>query len=165
VSNGAVRNEAHGVKGWGRKMTLVRDFKELRVYRSGFDAAMRLYELSKSWPKDERYALTDQIRRSSRAVCSNVAEAWQKRLYVAHFVSKLSDASSEVAETLVWLDFARACGYLQTEDHVQLERDYRQISGGLVKMMADPDAWCGPAAVREVGPEYRVDASETLKEI
>jgi four helix bundle protein len=75
-------------------MALVKHFRELRVYRQGFAAASRIYKLSKRWPKEERYSLTDQIRRSSRSVCANVAEAWRKRRYPAHFVSKLSDADS-----------------------------------------------------------------------
>ena len=75
-------------------MALVQGFKQLRVYSSGFEAAMRIFEYSKQWPRDERYALTDQIRRSSRSVCGNIAEAWRKRLYVPNFVSKLSDASA-----------------------------------------------------------------------
>ncbi len=87
-------------------MALVKHFKELRVYQHAFAAATRIYRLSKRWPAEERYSLTDQIRRSSRSVCANIAEAWRKRRYPAHFVSKLSDSDSEAAETQVWLDFA-----------------------------------------------------------
>jgi four helix bundle protein len=112
---------------------LVTHFKELRVYQQAFEAAMQVFELSKGWPKEERYSLTDQIRRSSRSVCANVAEAWRKRRYVAHFVSKLSDADTEAAETQVWLDFALRCGYLGQEDHGQLYGVYDAVSGGLVK--------------------------------
>jgi four helix bundle protein len=135
-------------------MALVRDYKELRVYSLGFQAAMRLFELSKVWPKEERYALTGQIRRSSRAICSNLAEAWLKRRYVPSFVSKISDASAEAAETLTWLDFAGACHYLEAATHDDLVKEYRQILGGLTKMMAEPEAWCGPAALREEGAPY-----------
>lgn len=78
---------------------MVKHFRELRVYQMAFDAAMHLFELSKKWPKEERYSLTDQIRRASRSVCANIAEAWRKRRYVAHFRSKLTDADSEAAET------------------------------------------------------------------
>ncbi|OGO49072.1 MAG: four helix bundle protein [Chloroflexi bacterium RBG_16_63_12] len=137
-------------------MPLVRDFKELRTYRLAFDAAMRIFEISKNWPKDERYSLTDQIRRSSRSVCSNIGEAWRKRLYVANFVSRLSDANAEAAETQVWLDFALKCNYIDSTLHSELYKHYEQISGGLIKMIAEPDAWCGPAAVREEGAEYNV---------
>ncbi|NBB99838.1 MAG: four helix bundle protein [Bacteroidetes bacterium] len=120
----------------------IRDFKQLRVYRDAFDLAMEIFKISSGWPKPERYALTDQIRRSSRAVCSNVAEAWFKRRYPKHFVSKLSDSSAEAAETLVWLDFARASGYLKKNRHRDLETRYRKIIAGLVRMMDRPDQWC-----------------------
>jgi four helix bundle protein len=133
---------------------LVTHFKELRVYQQAFEAAMHIFELSKRWPKEERYSLTDQIRRSSRSVCANVAEAWRKRRYVAHFVNKLSDADTEAAETQVWLDFALRCGYLGQEDHGQLYRVYDGVGGGLVKMMAGAETWCGPAKLREDDPTY-----------
>jgi four helix bundle protein len=135
-------------------MPLATHFKELRVYQQAFEAAMHIFELSRSWPGEERYSLTDQIRRSSRSVCANIAEAWRKRRYVAHFVSKLSDADTEAAETQVWLDFALRCGYLTQQDHGQLYQTYETICGGLVKMMANPEAWCGPAKLREDGPTY-----------
>ena len=94
--------------------------------------------------------MTDQIRRASRAVCANIAEGWLKRRYPKHFVSKLSDAASEAAEVLVWLDFATAAGYLNTETSAELERTYRQTIGGLVRMQQRPDQWCLPAhSVRE----------------
>lgn len=82
-----------------RQAWIARRFRELRVYRVAFDAAMRVFELSKSWPAEEKFSLTDQIRRSSRAVCGAVAEAWRKRRYPKHFASKLTDADSESAET------------------------------------------------------------------
>jgi four helix bundle protein len=135
-------------------MTLVKHFKELRVYEQGFAAARQIYRLSKRWPAEERYSLTDQIRRSSRSVCSNIAEAWRKRRYPAHFVSKLSDSDSEAAETQVWLDFALDCGYISQEDHDSLYATYEDIAGGLVKMMANPDTWCGPSQLREPSPTY-----------
>jgi four helix bundle protein len=135
-------------------MALIRDFKELRTYRLGFDGAMRIFENSKTWPKEERYSLTDQVRRSSRAVCSNMAEGWQKRLYVGTFVSKLSDSNAEAAETLVWLDFAVSCGYLDRHVRAELEKDYRQIIGGLTKMMAEAETWCGPSTLREESGTY-----------
>ena len=135
-------------------MAMVTCFQELRVYRQAFEAAMGIFELSKSWPSEERYSLTDQIRRSSRSVCANVAEAWHKRRYVAHFVSKLSDADTEAAETQVWLDFALRCGYLGQEDRDRLYRLYDTVCGGLVKMMANPNRWCGPAKLREDTPDY-----------
>jgi len=135
-------------------MALVKHFRELRVYRQAFAAATRIYELSKCWPKEERYSLTDQIRRSSRSVCANVAEAWRKRRYPAHFVSKLSDSDSEAAETQVWLDFALDCGYINQQDHDTLYTAYESVAGGLVKMMANPNAWCGPSQLREPTATY-----------
>lgn len=107
----------------------VEDFDDLRVYRTAFRHAMTIFDLSTEWPKEEKYALTDQIRRSSRAVCSNIAEAWSKRRYEAHFVSKLSDAEGEAAETITWLDFAPACGYLSEDDHDELRRSIGRSVG------------------------------------
>ena len=135
-------------------MSLVQRHRELRVFQLGFDVAMRIFESSKRWPPEERYSLTDQIRRSSRSVCANIAEAWRKRRYEASFVSKLSDADAEVAETQVWLDFAHACGYIDKATYSELYQFYDQISGGLVKMMANPTPWCGPAALRETAAQY-----------
>lgn len=132
----------------------IRDFEDLRVYRVGYEMAMDIFEYSKSWPKEERYALTDQIRRSSRAVCSNIAEAWSKRRYERHFISKLSDAEGEAAETMTWLRFARDCGYLSDEAHDILRARCRRVRGGLVKMMAAPAKWCGPATLREPDAPY-----------
>jgi four helix bundle protein len=135
-------------------MAFAQHFKELRVYQIGFEPAMQTFDASKRWPAEERYAMTDQIRRSSRSVCSNIAEAWAKRRYISHFVSKLSDADAEVAETQTWLDFALRCGYIETALQSTLYNQYAQISGGLVKMMADPTPWCGPAALREESAPY-----------
>lgn len=103
---------------------------------------MRIYELSKKWPSEEKYALIDQIRRSSRSVCGNIAEAWRKRRYPAHFVSKLSDADTEAAETEVWLEFALRCSYISNADHTQLVDNYDHICRMLSKMMTNPESWC-----------------------
>src|ERR1700722_17223260 len=89
---------------------------DLHAYRKAFEAAMALFDLSKSFPREEMYSLTDQVRRSSRAVCDNHAEGWRKRRYVAAFVSKICDAESEAAETQVWIEFAVRCGYLDREN-------------------------------------------------
>ena len=113
------------------------DFEELRVYRTAYRQAMSIFEYSKQWPKVERYALTDQIRRSSRGVCSNIAEAWSKRRYPNHFISKLSD-----------------------DEHDDLRDEYRRIQGGLVKMMRNPDQWCGPSTLREPRVDYEMDGDE-----
>jgi four helix bundle protein len=138
--------------------------EELRVYRRGFTAAMQIFEASKAWPAAERYALTDQVRRSSRAVCANLAEAWRKRRYPRHFVSKLSDADAEAAETRTWLRFAHQCGYLDAETFADLDATYDRLIGGLVRMMHRPEPWCGPAAadVHEPPAPYAPGASPAL---
>jgi four helix bundle protein len=87
----------------------VKDYHELQVYQLAFESAMQIFEMTRAFPREETYSLVDQIRRSSRSVCANIAEAWRKRRYPASFVSKLSDADTEAAETLVWLDFALRC--------------------------------------------------------
>ena len=103
---------------------MVERFRDLQVYRDAFRAARRIYDRSNNWPKEERYALTDQIRRSSRSVNANIAEAWRKRLYPKHFVSKLSDADAEAAETRSWLDFALAHEYLSRAIYDELDDQY-----------------------------------------
>ena len=143
-------------------MALVKHYRDLRVYQSAFAAAMEIYELSKGWPRDERYSLIDQIRRSSRSVCGNIAEAWRKRRYLGHFVSKLSDADAEAAETENWLEFTFACRYVEEAEKIRLCEEYDRISAGLVRMMSNPSQWCGPALVREEPVPYA--AEETLEE-
>ena len=138
---------------------MVSDFKELRVYTLAFEAAKELQERSVEWPRSEKYAMTDQVRRSSRSVCANIAEAWFKRRYPDHFVNKLSDASSEAAETIVWISFALDYGYLESETAKELESYYRQTIGGLVKMMNDPEPWCGPSSeISEPKLPYEISA-------
>lgn len=130
----------------------VTKFHELRVYRDAYSAAMEIFELSKSWPKEETYSLTDQVRRSSRSVCANIAEAWRKRRYEQHFVSKLSDADAEAAETRTWLRIGRDCDYLAADAFDDLDNTYDRICGGLVKMMRNPAPWCGPDGTVEESP-------------
>jgi four helix bundle protein len=96
------------------------DHKELRVYQLAFDAAMTIFDLTTNFPAEERYALSDQIRRSSRSICANLAEAWRKRRYEAAFLGKLSDCEAEAAETQTWLDFAINCQYISPEKGEQL---------------------------------------------
>lgn len=141
----------------------VADYKELRVYRIAFDSAMEIFRLSRSWPAEEKYSLTDQIRRSSRSVCANIGEAWRKRRYEAAFVSKLSDSDAEAAETEVHLDFALQCGYLPADKHAALRDRYDHICRQLTNMMNDAASWCGrDGELREIPPEYFVKASERL---
>lgn len=141
---------------------LVKHFRELRVYREAFDGAMRIFECSKQWPREERYSLTDQIRRSSRSVCEQIAEAWRKRRYIAHFRSKLTDADSEAAETQSWLEFALKCGYITQKLFDELDAVYEKVSGGLVNMMDRADQWCvSSSQVREDDVEYEVSEGLT----
>jgi four helix bundle protein len=119
----------------------IRHFRELEVYQLAMSAAMRIFEVSKLFPTEEKYSLTDQIRRSSRSVCTNIAEGWRKRRYPNAFVSKLSDADAEAAETQVWLEFALKCGYLDRKLFDELEAVYDKILGKLVKMLTRPDQW------------------------
>ena len=123
------------------RKTVIRKHTDLEVYQRAFAAAMSVFELSKKFPAEERYSLTDQIRRSSRSVCSNLAEAWRKRRYEAAFISKLNDSEGEAAETQVWLQFATGCGYLDREAARKLYHDYDDILGKLVKMITNPDQW------------------------
>ncbi len=141
---------------------MVAHFRELRVYRQAFLAAQTIFEHSKHWPPEETYALTDQIRRSSRSVCANIAEAWRKRRYPNHFVSKLSDADAEAAETQTWLDFALDCRYMDQATRDKLDEQYEMIIGGLVKMMHSAEQWCGPSNQgREELGEYFLDPAQT----
>jgi four helix bundle protein len=118
-----------------------RNHRDLEVYQRAFDAAMQLHELSKAFPREEQYSLTDQMRRSSRSVCSNLAEAWRKRRYEAHFISKLSDAEAEAAEAQVWIEFAVKAGYLERAAAANLYRAYDRILGTLVGMINHPETW------------------------
>lgn len=114
---------------------------ELDVYKRAFAAAMQLFELSKKFPKEETYSLTDQLRRASRSVCANVAEAWRKRRYEAHFKSKLSDSEAEAAESQVWIQFAVECGYLDKEVATPIYVEYDQTIAMLVGMIRDAEKW------------------------
>lgn len=118
-----------------------RSHEDLEVYKKAFDAAMQLFELSKKFPVEERYSLTDQIRRSSRSVCANFAEAWRKRRYEAAFVAKLNDCEAEAAETQTWIKFAVKCEYLDVEIGREIYGTYNQVLAGLVSMINNPSPW------------------------
>lgn len=115
--------------------------KELRVYQAAMEAAMRIFELTKKFPPEEKYSMVDQMRRSSRSVCANIAEAWRKRRYKAHFISKLSDAEGEAEETRVWLEFADRCRYMRENDAAELDATYDIILAQLVKMIVNANQW------------------------
>ena len=142
----------------------VADYKALRVYRLAFETAMEIFTLSKKFPSEEKFSLTDQIRRSTRSVCTNMAEAWRKRRYEAAFVSKLSDSDTEAAETEVHLDFALRCGYLDPQTHANLRDHYDHICRQLTNMMNDSASWCSAAGqLREMPAEYFVEASVSVE--
>lgn len=119
----------------------IRRHTDLKVYQHAFESAMELFQLSKSFPREERYALTDQVRRSSRSVSANIAEAWRKRRYPNAFVSKLSDSEGEAAETQTWIQFAVECEYLNRDDAARLYKQYDEIIGMLVIMITNPNDW------------------------
>jgi four helix bundle protein len=120
----------------------IRDFRDLNVYQNAFEASFEVFKLTRTFPIDERYSLSDQIRRSARSVGANIVEAWRKRRYPPAFVNKLSDADAESAETTHWLDTALKCGYVKTEIHKELSAIYNHICAQLVTMMDAPDKWC-----------------------
>lgn len=130
-----------GSVGRRKIMSLVKHFRELDVYQNAMSLAMRVFELTKQWPAEERFNLTDQIRRSSRSVCNNLAEAWRKRRYRAAFVAKLSDSEAEAAETQVSAELALRCRYLDDETFNEIDAAYEKVLGQLVKMMDQPEKW------------------------
>ena len=109
--------------------------KDLEVYKRAYQLAMNIFQASKRWPVEERFALTGQIRRSSRSVCANLREAWSKRRYKAHFLSKLTDSDGENSETETWLEFAKDCGYLTSDTHEKLGEDCRAVGAMLGAMI------------------------------
>jgi four helix bundle protein len=125
----------------GENMTLIRDYKEPRVYQAAFEAAMEIFELTKEFPPEEKYSMTDQVRRSSRSVSANIASAWRKNRYPASFVSKLSDAEEEAEETRVWMQFAVRCRYMSEAKAKELDETYDKILGQLVSMISEPEKW------------------------
>ena len=122
-------------------MATIKTYRDLDVYRNAMELAMRIFHLTKNFPPEERYSLTDQIRRSSRSVCANIAEAWRKRRYEAAFVSKLSDSEAEAAETQVHAEIAYRAGYWKQETFAELDDAYDKVMGQLVKMMEQPEKW------------------------
>lgn len=120
---------------------LITSYRDLDVYQMAMDGAMKIFTITKSFPPEEKYALTDQIRRSSRSVCANICESWRKRRYKMAFISKLSDAETEADETLVWLEFALRCKYIDKSTFKDLVDLYDKIIGKLVIMISTPNRW------------------------
>lgn len=122
-------------------MATIKLHTDLLVYQKSFDSSMQIFQLSKRFPKEEVYSLTDQIRRSSRSVSANISEAWGKRKYIKSFVSKLTDAEAEARETQTWLEFSKCCQYLSIFEFKELNDSYNQIIGMLVIMMNQAEKW------------------------
>jgi len=124
-----------------RKKT-IRHFRDLEVYQRSFALTVEIFQISKKFPSEERYALTDQIRRSSRSVCSNLAEAWRKRRYVAVFKNKLTDVMQEASETQSWLEICPACGYIDAKQFKKLDDEYEEIISMLNSMERNAGKFC-----------------------
>ena len=122
-------------------MDRIKSHKGLKVYQLAYEAALEIHEITKSFPSAEKYSLTDQIRRSSRAVCSNIAEAYRKRRYPKNFISKLSDSEAESSETQVWLDFSGFFEYIDSNTHQELDDKYEHIIAMLINMSNQSDKW------------------------
>lgn len=120
----------------------IKTHKDLQVYQSAFQMALEIHRNTISFPPEEKYSLTDQVRRSSRSVCANIGEAFRKRRYPKSFVSKLSDSEAEAAETQIWLDFALELRYISKDEHAVLYDKYDHILSQLVIMINSPEKWC-----------------------
>lgn len=120
----------------------VETVRELNVYKLAFQSQQHIFKLTKTFPKEELYSLTDQVRRSSRSIGANVSEAWAKRRYEAHFTSKLTDANGECEETLHWILTAFDCEYISKDEYMMLKSDYDSIGKMLNKMINEPQVWC-----------------------
>ena len=119
----------------------INSYKDLRVYQKSIDLAMEIFQLTKSFPIEEKYSLVDQIRRSSRSVCTNIAEAWRKRRYRAAFIAKLSDSETEACETQVWIEFSLRCEYIDIEKARFFDEEYNQVLAQIVLMIDGADKW------------------------
>jgi four helix bundle protein len=123
-------------------MSKVGSFKDLIVYQKAYKLAMEIFEISKSFPKEEKYSLTDQMRRSSRSVTACIAESWAKRRYKKAFISKLTDSLGEEYETENWLDYSKDCKYIQIETQERLLSEYDEVRKMLISIINNPDKWC-----------------------
>ena len=128
-------------------MANYKSFRDLRVYQMALNSAVEIAALTQSFPKEERFRLTDQISRSSQSVCANIAEAWRKRRYRAEFIAKVSDAETEACETQVWLDLAQRLGYINSAICTEHDERYNRIIGQLVRMIQTADRWVIPSHV------------------
>src|SRR3954447_19511706 len=134
-------------------MGAIRSYRELRVYQAALEAAMRIFELTRRFPAEEKFSMVDQMRRSSRSVCANIGEAWRKRRYEAAFIAKLNDSEAEAAETQVWIEFAVQGGYWTREDAAALYQTYHEVLGTLVGMINHAEKWVLPGPKADAGAE------------
>lgn len=123
-------------------MSQINSFKDLIVYQKAYKLAMGIFEITKSFPKEEKYSLTDQIRRSSRSVTSCIAESWAKRRYVKSFINKLTDSLGEEYETEVWVDYSRDSNYITGQEHADLMNGYDEVRKMLISIINNPEKWC-----------------------
>ena len=123
-------------------MSQINSFRDLIVYKKAYELAMEIFRISKEFPKEEKYSLTDQIRRSSRSVTSNIAEAWARKRYIKSFVNKLTDSLGEEYETEVWLDYSKDCDYMTAETHDDLLNKYDEVRKMLISILNHPEKWC-----------------------
>jgi four helix bundle protein len=135
------------MSGSGTQAKGLRGHRDLKVYQLAYSLAMRIFKETKTFPQEERYSLTSQIRRSSRSVAANIAEGFRKRQYPSMFVSKLADSDAEATETQVWLDFARDCGYLSAQHHDELVARYEEIGRMLHAMIDHPERFEPPSRI------------------
>jgi four helix bundle protein len=119
----------------------IESFRDLRVYQAAIKAAMRIFEITKTFPSEERYSMTDQMRRASRSVCSNIGEAWRRRRYKAAFIAKLNDSETEATETQVWLELALLSKYISEDTYNEMFTEYESITAQLVVMINQPEKW------------------------
>ncbi|MFH0726561.1 MAG: four helix bundle protein [Pseudomonadota bacterium] len=150
----------------GNERQKIRHFRELDVYRFAFGAAMTIFQITKAFPAEERYALVDQIRRSSRSVCANLAEGWRKRKYEAVFRNKMTDAMQEASETQCWLEFASACTYIAANQFSELDKEYERIIAMLNGMEKQAEKFCYkslnlPTSQRPNGPTSQRPNAQT----
>lgn len=117
----------------------IKSFRELRVYNAAVEAAMKIFKITKSFPKEEIYSMTDQMKRTSRSVCTNIGESWRRRRYKAAFISKLNDSETEATETQVWLELAFRSGYITREFNEEMFNEYEAIIAQLVVMINNPE--------------------------
>jgi len=120
----------------------IESFKDLIVYKKAYKLAMEIFEISKGFPKEEKYSLIDQIRRSSRSVTSCIAESWAKRRYEKSFINKLTDSLGEENETEVWLDYSMDCNYIEKETNIKLLNEYEEVRKMLISMINNAGKWC-----------------------